>query len=584
MLLDPDMARRKFEITDETTVLLVDLFGTIFTIGLSLPGWFEQYTPNLFGITGGEDGDLNNGLAQKLKQDLHQGARIAARVATLGAPWPDSQARIIDPALYFQAFNYMRLRIEIALREQCPDIEHPLGLDYTLPELRRLWKMNDRASELAARITGYDENIEPIASETVKQIKPVAKMMADDNAEARNIRYLYRFTVLPLLLYLSIRFGKSLSTLVAWLMQPSEWRYIAMTAADVFQYSVALVLLFGVLRFAQGRRLFERKDGSPVIGLASRWIHGIAGDYWRNLDGVGHADARAIVIDGDSVSSVENNFLAKQKPLMDSGAMLVVSQGDDRTVLKPTENTARYGARMTAMQVGVEKDGVWSRLFLKLRSLMPFLEKDELSTLVGPTRITVGYHLKRGDKNASEYDIELPTVDFLLIEPLEKFVDQFAKSTGVVLNDDQRALFWELIKEKGHEPEEQAFHSGMEIATKLGIPEKHRHAFANAYDKADGELFHYTPEQIASYKRMIRFRNRFLAIGDFLGTSVLGLERAKRLHNPFLLWWRRVIVGVTRSNALIPSTASPVSAMLLLEDLGKPSLLKDIIGSPSGRS
>lgn len=585
--LDPAMALRKHRISKDTLVLLFDFFGGLFNVGLTKPTWALQYTTHVFGITGGEDGDLDTSLARQLGQGMDEQDPPSGRVIPIGCPWPQSQARIIDPALYYQTLNYLKLRIEIALREECMDIPHPLGLDYTLPELQSLWSMNDRMPELAALTTGFkgsegmDGKVEAVPSSTIDEMAPIVNRMAGDVTEPRQTRYLMRFGVLFLTLYLTHRFGWSPSALISTALVHFKvsplWAF-ARALIDGTYYSVmpVIVLSFHRLRTGMGRWLFAR-TGLKVVALASPETHNLEGDYWRNIGPLGYPDAKFIALDGNSIASVRQHFLKTVKPLLDSGAWILNTQGDDRTVFKPTENTLIGGARMTATQSKVEKDGPWARFSLKLRRYFPSLEKLKSPTLVGVKVVTIGYHFRQNDPNASDFAIQLPTIAFPLPEPVEQFLNEFKLLTGLEANDDQRALLWELIKEKGHEPEEQAYHSGMEIATRLGVPQKYRHVFADTYDKMDGFLFFYSPEQIASYKRVVRFRNRrFLPVGAFLAKATLGLQVAVKMNRPVIMRHRRAPVGESRSKALVDSTASPVSAMLLLEDSGKPSLLEDI--------
>jgi hypothetical protein len=576
VLEDPEIARKKYGLGQETLVFVLDYFGQQFPT-INAATYLMHYCPNVVGITGGLEGDVDNPLAVAMGQDLHAGSPLRGNVITTGSPWPSTQAMPYCHANMMATLNYLFLQVaEDLLDASQRSKTKPFGLELKQDEIEEMRAYQRAIAHEVGLLTGT--NVDS-TSDTRQDLLRQASRLQHEFSEPRAVRYLYRtfplFGVLFVMNYYGWAGPHSLIP-VPDIMSPF---WLALTNAlldSAFFSAIGLVILLG-LRVAQKRQLFSRQ-GTRVVGISHPEAYLLAEHDWKMYFGLSRPDATAIVIGGDSVGSLNNEFLKRVKPLLSRSSWMINVQTDNDL----PSLVQRSGAiKMSATQVKVERSMPMARLFLFLNKILwrfgnrriPFA-----STQV----ITIG-RAWQANANAEDVLIQMPTVFFPLPRPWDKFMSDVEANIRLTegfadfrLTAIHRRLFAREMNRMAGEPaSHDAIAVGIAMAEKMGLPRETFVTFAKAFLAADGALFELTAEEKARRQRIERWvGKRIYPIGDLIALDVLG-EEAARKTNTSLFMHRQAPTGYTQSAAVIDTTATGVSAARVAEHAHEPIVLRE---------
>jgi len=561
LLVDPDGFAAREGVTTKTTAVVFDTYGER-APSLTAAALLTRQTHYVFGLNGGRIGNHDNPMARVvLGQGMHPPSRLQGNTGVSGARVPRTQAEIIPTANTFAMTNHLLYHVMFRLRQEFPDPnQHPLGMTHTLAEIAELIHTQEQVREEVAEITGVqaDGRVAPVST-TQQQIAETAEFLEKEITEPRVLRFVYRFVFLFPLIVASYKWNFHPSSLFL-PMAGNDWvSSLFYALVDLFVYTVFDKVIVTALRKYQQRQVGSRMGGLTLgISFLYGWL--LLEDVWHKLFGLAHPDAFPTVMSADPVGRVGSHFVNRWKPLLNRKSIILNFQIDDR--INSVLNF--MGAiKMTSTQSKVEKSLPFMKVILFLNR---FLEPMDMRIpFAGVRTITLGRSWSP-NANAEDRRIELPTVTMPLPLPVSQFLRVFERQHDIVFTGKQRGQFMQFLIEKKHEPDNDAFVHGHEAATRIGVPEKLRGEFADAYIRADGSLYHYSAEDIRSYERMAKiWMKRVNPISQFYAGAALGVETAMRVNNPKYLKHRTVPTGATQSKALIDTTADTVSLAPAME-------------------
>lgn len=509
---------------------------------------------HIYGVTGGEHGDLDTVLASVLGQDLHAHSPLAKRVFVTGQPWPRRQALVNNHMATTQTLNRLLFQTILAVRQSHPSGQ-PLGMLEQTDEVEQLMSFQRFQRVMIANITSSQ------STGAHQALTTLARQESKDFGENRVVKWLTRGLFLFPLLYVANEFQWMPHVLVPGLLHPSLVVGVFRALVDLGFIVAMSVAIYVAYRWAFSRQIAARVGGTRTIAFVSREVHYYAQDFMRKLLSLSRPDATAFVIGAHTTGDQNSDYLQDVAPSLKRGDLMVNMQTDNRFALSSVRENE---IRMAATQTRVNRSLPFGRYVLALnRWVKP---RFGIRIPFAHTRVITIGRSWTANANAEDARIELPTFYF----PFPPFMERFfavLEAAGAPLTLSQKIRLFVARRDYATDPRLLTAPDvvAQELASAIGLADAA--TFTGAFKANHLSLF--PPSDGPQTARQLRVQRwverRFHSIEDNLALAVFSDALVDPLAHPQVLRHESYPMGQTQPGSLIPTTASPTPGSRVAE-------------------